>query len=192
MDFYELIQETRTYRRFYEDRTVTADQLRTLVRYASLAPSGANRMPLKYIASTDSAVNSIIFANVTWAAYLPEWGGPKEGERPAAYLIMLRDTEISKTTATDEGIQAEAIMLGAVSMGLGGCIMGAVKRPELAAALHITAPYEIALVLALGIPKEKVIIEKIANDGSVKYWHDSANVNHVPKRSVEELLLKEY
>jgi nitroreductase len=192
MDFYGLIKKTRTYRRFYEDKKISAAQLRTLVQYAALTPSGANKMPLKYIASTDAETNGIIFANVSFAAYLPEWGGPKTGERPSAYLIMLRDTLIAKSTAIDEGIQAEAIMLGAVSMGLGGCIMGTVRRAELAAALHIASQYEIALVLALGVPKEEVVIEKMEKGGDIKYWHDGNGVHHVPKRSPDELLIKEY
>ncbi len=192
MDFFELIQKTRTYRRFYEDRPVSREQLRTLIQYASLTPSGGNKMPLKYIACADAKTNGIIFSCLGWAAYLPDWDGPEPGERPAAYLIMLRDTSISNSTATDEGIQAEAVMLGATSLGLGGCIMGNVRRAELAAALNISAPYEIALVLALGVPKEKIIIEQVSPDGSIKYWHDESGANHVPKRTPEQLLIKEY
>ena len=190
MDFLELVKKTRTYRRFDEKKKVTAEQLKTLVTYASFTPSGANKMPLKYIISTSDKTNEAIFACLGWAAYLSDWEGPEAGEKPTGYIVMLRDTEISKATATDEGIQAEAIMLGASDMGLGGCIMGNVKRAELAKALGIKERYEIALVLALGYPTEKVVIEKMGEDGDIKYYHDENNVNHVPKRSVDELLLE--
>lgn len=187
--FLELVKKTRTYRRFDESKKVSQEQLKQLVTYASYTPSGANKMPLKYIISTNEKTNETIFANVGWAAYLADWAGPVQGEKPTGYIIMLRDTEISKATATDEGIQAQTIMLGATAMGLGGCIMGNVKRAELSQALSLDKRYEIALVLALGYPTEKVVIEKMGEDGDIKYYHDENNVNHVPKRSIEETLL---
>ena len=191
MDFLELVKKTRTYRRFDQSRKVDEAKLKKLVEYASFTPSPANKMPLKYILSTNSAKNEKIFATLGWAGYLPDWQGPAEGEKPTAYLVMLRDNEISKQSATDEGIQAEAIMLGATQMGLGGCIMANIKRNELRESLGISERFDIALVLALGYPTERVVIESVKEDGDIKYWHDEENKNHVPKRSAEELIVKE-
>ena len=191
MDFLDIVKRTRTYRRFDESKKVSAEELKSLIEFASFTPSGANKMPLKYIISTSAQMNEKIFSCVGWAAYLPDWAGPAAGEKPTGYIVMLRDTSISTQTATDEGIQAEAIMLGATTMGLGGCIMGNVKREELSKFLSLDSRYEIALVLALGYPTEKVIIEKVGTDGNIKYYHDSENVNHVPKRTVDELLLEQ-
>ena len=191
MDFLELVKKTRTYRRFDQSRKVDEAKLKKLVEYASFTPSPANKMPLKYILSTNSATNEKIFATLGWAGYLPDWQGPAEGEKPTAYLVMLRDNEISKQSATDEGIQAEAIMLGATQMGLGGCIMANIKRNELRESLGISERFDIALVLALGYPTERVVIESVKEDGDIKYWHDEENKNHVPKRSAEELIVKE-
>ncbi len=172
MDFLELVKKTRTYRRFDQSRKVDEAKLKKLVEYASFTPSPANKMPLKYILSTNSATNEKIFATLGWAGYLPDWQGPAEGEKPTAYLVMLRDNEISKQSATDEGIQAEAIMLGATQMGLGGCIMANIKRNELRESLGISERFDIALVLALGYPTERVVIESVKEDGDIKYWHD--------------------
>ena len=191
MDFLELVKKTRTYRRFDQSRKVDEAKLKKLVEYASFTPSPANKMPLKYILSTNSATNEKIFATLGWAGYLPDWQGPAEGEKPTAYLVMLRDNEISKQSATDEGIQAEAIMLGATQMGLGGCIMANIKRNELRESLGISERFDIALVLALGYPTERVVIESVKEDGDIKYWHDEENKNHVPKRSAEELIVKD-
>lgn len=191
MDFLELVKKTRTYRRFDQSRKVDEAKLKKLVEYASFTPSPANKMPLKYILSTEEEANEKIFATLGWAGYLPDWQGPAEGEKPTAYLVMLRDNEIAKQSATDEGIQAEAIMLGATQMGLGGCIMANIKRNELREALGINERFDIALVLALGYPTERVVIESVKEDGDIKYWHDEENKNHVPKRSAEELIVKE-
>jgi hypothetical protein len=80
------------------------------------------------------------------------------------------------------------MMLGAADAGLGGCMLGAVNRPQLREALHIPERYEILLVLALGYPKEKVIIQDIGKDGSVRYYRDDEGGHHVPKRTLDELL----
>jgi hypothetical protein len=47
----------------------------------------------------------------------------------------------------------------------------------------------VLLVLALGKPVEKVVLETIQNN-DVKYWRDDARVHHVPKRSLDEIILR--
>jgi nitroreductase len=186
----DLITKSRSYRRFYQGEPVDMQTLRELVDLARLSPSGANLQSLKYILSCDPDQNALIFKHLAWAGYLKEWSGPEEGERPSAYIIILGDTSISKTFGCDHGIAAQSIMLGAVEKGLGGCYIGSVKRQELAQDLNIPAGYEILLVLALGKPKEQVVIEPLGADGSVKYWRDDAQVHHVPKRALDDLVLK--
>jgi len=72
---------------------------------------------------------------------------------------------------------------------LGGCILGAINKPNLSKVLNIPQRYEILLGLALGKPKEKVEIEKLGADGCVKYWRDGEGVHHVPKRSLDDIIL---
>ena len=51
-------------------------------------------------------------------------------------------------------------------MGYGGCMLGNVERTRLAEHLGIdTAKYSIDLVLALGKPKEKVVVVPVGADG---------------------------
>ncbi len=186
----ELVQKSRTVRRFYQEAPVDMETLRGLVDLARLAPSGSNLQPLKYYLSNQPEKNAIIFLNLAWAGYLKDWPGPQEGERPSAYIIVLGDSTINKTFGCDHGIAAQTIMLGANEQGLGGCIIGSINRAELAAALHIPPQFEILLVLALGKPKETVHIESIGPDGNVKYWRDEQQVHHVPKRSLEDIILE--
>ena len=45
----------------------------------------------------------------------------------------------------------------------------------------------IRYVLALGKPKETVVLESMKNE-DYKYWRDAAGVHHVPKRDPETLI----
>jgi len=184
----ELVTKNRSYRRFYEDHRISYEQLYELVELARLTPSSRNCQSLKFMLYCDAETNAQIYPLLSWAGYLPEWNGAIEGERPSAYIIILGDQRITKTFITDVGIVAQTMMLGAVEKGLGGCMIGTINRREMKTSLIIPDYFEIELVLALGKPKESVVIEDINNDGSVKYWRDEQQVHHVPKRKMEDLI----
>jgi nitroreductase len=185
----DIVIRNRSYRRFYQAFKIEIDTLKELVDLARLSASGGNMQPLKYILSCDAAKNALIFPQLAWARYLEGWGGPQEGERPSAYIVILCDKEISQSSGCDHGIAAQSILLGAVEKGLGGCMIGAVKRSELSKALQIPARFEILLVLAIGKPKETVVLEAVKGDGSIKYWRDVQMVHHVPKRELADIIL---
>ena len=185
----DLILKNRSYRRFYREVDIKLETLRELVDLARLSASAGNMQPLKYILSRDPQKNSLIFPHLAWAAYLTDWPGPGEGERPSAYIIILGDTEISRSFGCDHGIAAQSILLGATEKGLGGCIIGSIQKQGLRKALEIAPRYEILLVLALGKPKEAVVIETVGPDGDTRYWRDSGGVHHVPKRPLAELII---
>jgi nitroreductase len=185
----DLVLRNRSCRRFYQDEAITEEVLRELVDLARLSASGANRQPLKYLLSTERARNAAIFECLAWAGYLEDWPGPAEGERPAGYVVVLGDTDISDSFGIDPGIGAQSILLGATEKGLGGCILASVDRDRLRQMLAIDPRYEILYVLALGKPKEVVVIESLPPGGSIRYWRDADGVHHVPKRALEEIIL---
>lgn len=185
----ELIVKNRSYRRFYEDIKIENGTLEELIDLARLSSSGANLQPLKYILSNAEDKNNLIFPYLRWAGYLKEWNGPEKGERPTGYIVMLLDKEISANCMWDHGIACQSILLGAVEKGLGGCMFGSVDREGLRKALSITERYEILLVIALGKPKEEVVLEDMKDPKDVKYWRDEKQVHHVPKRKLDELIL---
>ncbi|MBW1649482.1 MAG: nitroreductase family protein [Deltaproteobacteria bacterium] len=190
----KLIKANRSYRRFNQDKPVNSDLLKELVNLARLSASAANLQPLKYIISSDINLNEQIFSTLGWAAYLKDWKSPKEGEKPAAYIIILLDTEISnnKWSAYDCGIASQSILLAAAEKGLGGCMIGSVNKKRLAQILNIKPHLEIMLVIALGNSAEKVIIEAISDNNDIKYFRDEKDVHHVPKRSLEDIIIKVY
>jgi nitroreductase len=185
----ELIKGNRSYRRFHQETPVSRETLLELVNLARLSASAANLQPLKYFLSWEPEINAVIFSCLAWAAYLKDWPGPAEGERPAAYLVILGDTEISKNFGCDHGIAAQSILLGAREKGLGGCLLGSIQRDRLRELLQIPDHLEILLVLALGRPQETVVLEEVGPEGRIKYWRDEAGVHHVPKRRLEDIIL---
>ncbi|MFA9378507.1 MAG: nitroreductase family protein [Lachnotalea sp.] len=187
----DLVNKSRSYRRFHEEKEITIEELRQLVELARHSPSGANRQPLKYMLCVSREKNMEIFETLAWAGYLKDWAGPIEGERPSAYIVMLRDKDIASGMSLDEGICAQSIFLGASEKGFGGCFIGAVNKTQLTKVLNIGDNYEIALVIALGYPKEEVMLEDIKENGDLKYYRDENEIHHVPKRKLEDLIVEE-
>ena len=185
----ELVKENRSYRRFHEDHTVEPGTLKGFVDLARMSASGANLQPLKYILSCDPRKNAEIFSCLAWAGYLKDWPGPAEGERPAAYIVILGDTGISESAGCDHGIAAQTMLLGAREKGLGGCMLGSIDRDALRNSLNIPSELKILLVLAIGKPREQVVLETVGPDNSIRYWRDNESVHHVPKRKLEDIII---
>ncbi|MCE5275829.1 MAG: nitroreductase family protein [Syntrophaceae bacterium] len=186
----DLVTRNRSFRRFHQDHHVGIGDLRELADLARLCASAGNRQPLKYVLSNEAFLNAVIFEHLGWAAFLKDWLGPAEGERPSAYIVILGDREITGSFGIDAGIAAQTIMLGAVEKDLGGCMIASVDRKGLAEELLIPERYEILLVIALGKPGEEVRIEEMVPGGDIRYWRDSDGVHHVPKRPLDEIILK--
>ena len=189
MELKDSIVRNRTCRRFIQNVPVTRQTLRELVDLARLSASGANLQPLKYILSCEPEKNATIFPHLGWAGYLKDWPGPSEGERPSAYIVIHGDTQIRRSFGCDHGIAAQSILLGAVEKGLAGCMIGTVDRQQLRKALDIPSRFEILLVLALGKPAETIVLETVGPDGDIQYWRGEDGVHHVPKRSLDEIIL---
>ena len=186
----DLVLKNRSYRRFYEHEKIDLSTLTELIDLARCSPSAQNKQPLKYIISNSEENNNLIFPTLSWAGYLKDWDGPSEGEKPSAYIIILVDKKVSPTFSCDHGIAAQTILLGATEKGFGGCMMGAIQRDKLQAAIEIEEHYEILLVIALGKPKETIVLEEINNEGDIRYYRDSDDVHHVPKRKLKDIIVK--
>lgn len=186
----DLIKKSRSYRRFRQDAVITREELLKMVEAARYSPSSRNIQPIKYILSNNRDINGKIFPLLGWAGYLTDWDGPAEGERPSAYIIQILDKSISQTASCDHGITAQSILLQSVELGYGGCIIASVKRDALATLLEIdTERFEIIQVIALGKPVEEVVVDDM-NGNDYKYWREVNGKHHVPKRTVDELVIK--
>ena len=188
MSLSELISKNRSYRRFYQDVNISNPVLKSWINLARLSPSARNMQSLRYKIVNNKDLNAKVFPLLKWAGYIESWDGPIEGERPAAYIVILNDEELSDNYYCDDGIVSQSILLGAVESNYGGCIIAAINRPKLRELLNIDSKYKIIHLLALGKPKEKVQVDNIEND-DIKYWRDKQEIHHVPKRLLDDLII---
>ncbi|MDD3618892.1 MAG: nitroreductase family protein [Desulfobulbaceae bacterium] len=188
----DLIRATRTVRRYREDQLIDDAVLRDLVDLARLGGSAGNRQPLRYMIVTDHRLRELVFPCLGWAGYLRDWPGPAEGERPAAYIVCLLDRDRSGTAEkyaeVDLGIATQNLLLGAAEQGIYGCRIASVA-PAIKKVLEVEERYRVLLVVALGYPAERVVLEEGEGDDPVRYWRDEKGVHHVPKRRLNDLLL---
>jgi len=183
-----LANTTRSYRRFRQIYPVTPELMTQWVDNARVTASAGNKQPLRYRIVTDKDQCTQIFETLTWAAALPDWDGPEEGQRPTGYIIMATDSETFKGELWrfDAGIAAQTIMLSSTEEGFGGCIMLSFKRGELKKILSMPEDLEPVLVLALGRPIEDIRLVD-AVQGDTTYYRDEQQVHYVPKRKLEDI-----
>ena len=187
MGIYETITSRRTIRKFSQEE-IDPQILKKLVNAGRLAPSAANLQPLQYLIVDDRDLKEKIFPNLAWAGYIKPAGDPGEGERPAAYIIVLADRKINPSPEMDIGASAENINLAALEEGIGCCWIGAFKKKEINKITGVPENLSAELIIAVGRPLEKPVPEDIGKGSSIKYYKDAEGILHVPKRKLEDVL----
>ena len=186
----DLIERTRSFRRFEQTKAIDLNLLKELVNLARLGGSARNCQPWQYAIITKSDDCDKIFPYLGWAGYLSDWKGPEPGERPSAYILCFLNRNwlkgSDKEAQFDLGIATQNLLLGAMEKGIGGCRIGAFS-PKLADIFKLEQHQELSLVVALGYPAEQVVIET-CSEGDIKYWRDEKELHHVPKRELSEIL----
>lgn len=188
----EIIARTRSFRRFIEKDRISRDTLYELIDLARLGGSARNGQVWQYMVANEPEICEKIFPFLGWAGYLSDWKGPVEGERPSAYILCFLNRNWLKGPESwaqfDLGIATQNLLLGAMEKRIGGCRIAAFN-PNLASMFKVPSHLELSLVIALGKPRETVIIEECKDDDDIRYWRDENEVHHVPKRSFQSCLL---
>ncbi len=68
--------------------------------------------------------------------------------------------------------------------------MGAINRTKIRQSLNIPQKYLLNTVIALGYKDEDPVIEGLDEEGSIRYYKDEDGTLHVPKRSLDDIILK--
>ena len=184
--------KNRSYRGFDESFRFSREELLELVDLTRYTASSVNEQPLKYYIAFEKEEVEQILPLTMWARALKDTQLPHSGMGPSAFIIICQDMNISANTTRfqrDVGIAAQTILLAAVEKGLGGCMIGSFRKPELKSLLGLSEGIEPNLVVALGKPAEKVILTEVDADGSTAYYRDENDVHYVPKRRLEDIIL---
>lgn len=186
MSLYNLIVSRRSIRQFRPE-PVSQEILRDVVNAGRLAPSAANRQPLKFIVVDEESKRKQLFPCLKWAGYIVPEGNPKPGQEPRAYVVVLVNTEIrEKGFEWDSGAAIENMILAAWEKGIGSCWIISVDKARVKTVLNIPASYKVDSVIAFGYPAEAPVIEDL--EDSVKYWKDEQGYLHVPKRKLADVI----
>lgn len=188
-----LLIRDRSIRRFDNAKRINEETLTELVSLTHYCASGRNLQPLKYRIVYTGEECEKVYPYLKWAGYLPDWDGPDPGERPVAYLIQCLDTRLTTSLLCDDGLQLQAITLGATAKGLGCCIIKSFNVEAISKGLSLPQYCKPLYILALGFPVEQVEIEitkETPGESDIRYYRTSDGVHHVPKRPLQELIIK--
>jgi nitroreductase len=183
---YDLIVARRTVRQF-KPEPVPRALIRHVVDAGRLAPSAANLQPLEFIIVDEAAVRAEVFPCLKWAAYIAPAGNPALGREPAAYVVVLVNTEVrEKMFEYDVGAANENMILAALAEGVASCWLLSIDRDKLRGILKVPERYRIDSVLAMGYPAEAPVAEEFKD--SCRYWKDGDGTLYVPKRKRTDVL----
>ena len=188
---HKLVLGSRSKRSFMPDKGIPYDILKGLCDTARNCPAAMNMQPLKYKIVQDDEEIAALLGITRWATAL-EKKFPPENHTPTAFIVICHDKDIVEEKPIfmiDVGIVAQTMMLAAHEKGYGGCIIGSAGSDVIKETLSLPENLVPKLILGLGVPDEQVVLTE-ATDGQVKYYRDSNDIHYVPKRPLDEIIIK--
>jgi nitroreductase len=158
MDFEQVITKRRSIRG-YSNKSISENIIEKLKYALSVAPSGNNRQPYKFIFIKDNNIRKSIAQKACHQEFISQ-----------AALICVACCE--EGHSFDTAIAIDHMVLEAVNCGLGACWIGWFEKEAVRTLLNIPADMEIPIIVTLGYyenepePKErKALSEIISVDG---------------------------
>ena len=191
MKLIDLMKETRSYRSYNEEMIVTEEMLLEILAAAPLSSCGKNAQALKFLPIYKKEEVEATLALTGWAGALPERTLPPKRHHPSAFILICHDKEIQQgelILGMDVGIVAQNMALLAREKGLGTLMIANLKRNKIKELFHLEDQLDPILALALGEPDE--VVNLVPYEGSTTYYRDEEDTHLVPKKSLEELLIR--
>lgn len=165
MEFFECVMGRRSCRRFKQD-PVSREDLDRMIDAGRYAPTGYNKQPIKFALITSPEKVAQAFKFTGWLT-----GRPSEDEKPAAYVVILCDTEISDSDSA-VSCATYAVMLAAHALGYGSCWHGCAGNEEVKAFLGLPDNLDPRLIVSLGRRAEEAVVHDPSTDWKVRKADD--------------------
>jgi nitroreductase len=155
MDFWQVLENRHSVRRFDPAVDVSAGTVERLLKAAIQAPSAGNRQPWHFYVVRDPAARQGLAA----AAF----GQDFVAQAPVV-IVVCADAEQSAARYRQRGrelyclqdtaVATEHILLAVVALGLGGCWVGAFDEGQAARVLSLPRQHRPVAILPIGKPME--------------------------------------
>ncbi len=187
MNVYEAVKSRRTIRKF-KRQPLQNEDIMQIIDCARLAPYGANLQPLKFAVVSDEETRRKLFPLIKYAGYLTDWD-PTFEECPTSFIIVMNDTDIKPTDKSecDSGAAVMSMCLAAQALGIGSCWLGAIDRKGISEVLKLDKRLDVTYLLGLGYADQTGEVFDLSD--SVKYYFDDDGNVHVPKRTMDEIII---
>ena len=191
--FKDMLKASRSYRGYDESYRFSREELEDFVDCARFAPSSVNAQPFRYYLAWEKEEVDRIQPLTGWAKALPQIDLPHLGKCPTAFIIICQDLNLGASIPRyqkDVGIVAQTMILAAAEKGLGGCMIGSFNAGDVKKELKLADNLAPVLVVAFGKPAEKIVLTEIDEGESIYYYRDENDVHYVPKRKLEDIIIK--
>ena len=188
----DIVKKSRSYRGYDERRKLTREELLELVDCARYAPSSVNRQPFQYLLAYEQEHLDKLQPLTGWARALPQMKLPHPGKRPTGFMVICQNTQWDGDLGRyvrDVGIVAQTMLLSATEMGLGGIMIGNFSPKRVSQVMELPEHIVPMLIVALGRPDEEIVLTELEPGGSTDYYRDEQDVQYVPKRKLEDIVL---
>ena len=146
MEFYEVLKTRRSIRAYKPD-AVPENALRNIAEAVNQAPTACNKQPFKLLLVRDPEMRKTICANCKFEFL---------AQAPVIAVMLTNESaswtryEGNPAADIDASIAMEHLVLAAAAEGLGTCWICAFSRPEMNAALNISAPWSAFALSPIG------------------------------------------
>ena len=187
--FKNLVQNTRSTRRFQPNITIDSKELIEVIDVARSVSSARNMQPLKYIIVTNKDMVEQLSSTSKWATHLTQWSQSQE-EQPSAFIIVCNDTSIEGYEQVDCGIALQTIMLGLKIKRYDSCPLASIDKEICQELFHLDTQMKPILGIAIGVASETIKLVDVTND--TNYYRNEEDNHCVPKRNLDTILLGQY
>ncbi len=178
MEFFECMLGRRSCRRFKQDPVRRAD-LDRMIDAGRYAPTGYNSQAIRFAIICSPQKVQEAFACTGWLT-----GRPPEGQQPAAYIVVLSDTNVG-ADATGAHCATYAVMLAAHALGYGSCWHGCEGNERVGELLGLPERFKPHILVSLGRPDEVCRVDDPSSDTKVRVEEDGTV--RLGKRGREEV-----